>query len=229
MIRIATFNILHGRPWPGRHRFRSRLYRDAIAALDVDILGLQEVDRRVVRTCFVDQAELAADALGAAAPVFAGAQWLGPGGRMGNALCVRGSIADVEIVWHPTALGHEHRNTIVARVTVRSQSLSVGVTHLQNFRDEAHAGLARTIRALAERPEPRVLMGDLNLPTEECHDTLTSAGYTLLDTYGSNGRVVTHDGAPRIDHIAVQGIGGREVAVPKPPISDHAPIVAELG
>lgn len=161
--------------------------------------------------------------------IFAGAQWLGPGGRMGNALCVRGTVTDVETVWHPTALGHEHRNTIVASATVRDTTLSIGVTHLQNYRDEAHAGLATTIAALAERPEPRVLLGDLNLPTDECRTAIEAAGYTLLDTDGPDGRVITHDGAPRIDHIATMGIAGVEVAVPKPPISDHAPIVVELG
>jgi endonuclease/exonuclease/phosphatase family metal-dependent hydrolase len=227
-LRVATWNILHGRPWPGHRPFLPERYGDAVADLDVDVLGLQEVDRHVFRSWFADQAKLAARALNAPTHVFAGAQWLGPGGRMGNALVVRGTIEHTTVVWQPTSPGHERRNAIVASVVARGRRFSIGVTHLQNFRGEARDGLTATIDALAARPLPRVLMGDLNLPTDECRGPLEAAGYTLLDTYHPHGAVATHDHAPRIDHIAIMGVTGVEVEVPKPPISDHEPIVAEL-
>ncbi len=76
-MRIATFNVLHGSP----HRADGRPadptsaqvdgagaqqpLADAVAALDVDVLALQELDRYQARSGDVDQAEVAATAMGA--------------------------------------------------------------------------------------------------------------------------------------------------------------------
>jgi endonuclease/exonuclease/phosphatase family metal-dependent hydrolase len=76
-MRIATFNVLHGSP----HRADGRPMdpasadsdaaspqqplADAVAALDVDVLALQELDRYQARSGDVDQAEVAATAMGA--------------------------------------------------------------------------------------------------------------------------------------------------------------------
>jgi endonuclease/exonuclease/phosphatase family metal-dependent hydrolase len=76
-MRIATFNVLHGSP----HRADGRPVdptsaqvdgagaqqplADAVAALDVDVLALQELDRYQARSGDVDQAEVAATAMGA--------------------------------------------------------------------------------------------------------------------------------------------------------------------
>lgn len=228
-LRVATFNLLHGRRWPRRGMYRKSALEAAIAALNADVLALQEVDRRVIRTCFADQARVSARAGGSTAHVFAGAQWLGPFGSMGNALCVRGQIAEAQILWHPTSFGRERRNAIVARVICASTELTVAGTHLQNNRSEAEAGLRTMLDAVMKRPGPHLILGDLNLSTHRCAPIFTEYGLELLDSFGADGRVITHDGAPRIDHIAVGGLSGTEVPIEKPPISDHAPILAELG
>lgn len=62
-MRIATFNVQHGLGPDGRvdnHRLA-----EAVAALDADVVGLQEVDRRQSRSGGVDQTRLCADAMGA--------------------------------------------------------------------------------------------------------------------------------------------------------------------
>ncbi|WP_441250355.1 endonuclease/exonuclease/phosphatase family protein [Kitasatospora sp. McL0602] len=78
-LRIATFNLLHGQPLapdgtplpltaePGEP------LSEAIAALDADVLALQEVDRHQERSGFTDQAAVAAKAMGAADWRFAAA------------------------------------------------------------------------------------------------------------------------------------------------------------
>ncbi|GAA3033144.1 endonuclease/exonuclease/phosphatase family protein [Kitasatospora albolonga] len=70
-LRIATFNLLHGRPLaadgsplpfpaePGEP------LAEAVAALDADVLALQEVDRHQERSGFTDQTAVAAKAMGA--------------------------------------------------------------------------------------------------------------------------------------------------------------------
>ncbi|MER5351205.1 endonuclease/exonuclease/phosphatase family protein [Kitasatospora sp. NPDC002551] len=78
-LRIATFNLLHGQPLapdgapspfpadPGGPLAK------AVAALDADVLALQEVDRRQARSGGTDQAAVAAAAMGASDWRFAAA------------------------------------------------------------------------------------------------------------------------------------------------------------
>jgi endonuclease/exonuclease/phosphatase family metal-dependent hydrolase len=71
-VRFATFNVLHGRPIkngrpapvPAAEATEEPL-AEAVAALDADVLALQEVDRLQERSGHVDQALVAARALGA--------------------------------------------------------------------------------------------------------------------------------------------------------------------
>ncbi|MEV6978982.1 endonuclease/exonuclease/phosphatase family protein, partial [Kitasatospora sp. NPDC093806] len=78
-LRIATFNLLHGqplapdgapRPFPADP---GGPLAEAVAALDADVLALQEVDRHQARSGGTDQAAVAAKAMGAADWRFAAA------------------------------------------------------------------------------------------------------------------------------------------------------------
>jgi len=71
-VRIATFNVLHGRPrddCPPASRATLGTMEaplaEAVASLDADILALQELDRFQQRSGDVDQARVAAEAMGA--------------------------------------------------------------------------------------------------------------------------------------------------------------------
>jgi endonuclease/exonuclease/phosphatase family metal-dependent hydrolase len=64
-LRIATFNLLHGRSLDHLQVDEADL-RAAATAIDADVLGLQEVDRLQDRSSSVDQTAAIADALGAA-------------------------------------------------------------------------------------------------------------------------------------------------------------------
>lgn len=70
-LRIATFNLLHGQPLaadgsplPYPDQAADPLF-EAIAALDADVLALQEVDRYQQRSGLSDQSAVAAKAMGA--------------------------------------------------------------------------------------------------------------------------------------------------------------------
>lgn len=69
-LRVATFNLLSGRSVHDGRVVPERL-REAVAALDVDVLALQEVDRGQERSGGADQLAAAASAMGAAAAAFA--------------------------------------------------------------------------------------------------------------------------------------------------------------
>jgi endonuclease/exonuclease/phosphatase family metal-dependent hydrolase len=94
-VRLASFNLLSGRS-PAEGIAEPERLASAVAALDADVVALQEVDRHQDRSGAVDQAALAADALGAVDHRFVGlvhgtpgeAGWLAaprpPGGRRGG-------------------------------------------------------------------------------------------------------------------------------------------------
>ncbi|HLL66836.1 MAG TPA: endonuclease/exonuclease/phosphatase family protein [Micromonosporaceae bacterium] len=63
-MRLATFNVMHGRSLADGLVLPQRL-RDSVAALDVEVLGLQEVDRGQPRSGHADLTAIAADALDA--------------------------------------------------------------------------------------------------------------------------------------------------------------------
>ena len=62
-MRLATFNVLHGRSLTDGEVDPARL-RDAVAGLDADVLGLQEVDRAQPRSGGHDLTEQAATGMG---------------------------------------------------------------------------------------------------------------------------------------------------------------------
>ncbi len=81
-LRIATFNLLHGQPlapdgsplpFPDTGGDPGGPLGEAVAALDADVLALQEVDRHQERSGLVDQSAVAAKAMGAADWRFAAA------------------------------------------------------------------------------------------------------------------------------------------------------------
>src|SRR5258705_1714449 len=68
-MRLGTFNLMHGRSLADGLVDAERV-RAAIAGLDADVLGLQEVDRGQRRSGHADLARIAADAMGAAEVLF---------------------------------------------------------------------------------------------------------------------------------------------------------------
>ena len=65
-MRLASFNVLHGRSLADATVSTDRLAA-ACASLDADVLGLQEIDRGQARSGGVDQTAAVADAMGAVA------------------------------------------------------------------------------------------------------------------------------------------------------------------
>jgi endonuclease/exonuclease/phosphatase family metal-dependent hydrolase len=229
-MRLASFNIKNGLSGDGS--CDPQVLVGACRMLRADVLALQEVDRGVPRSNRADQTESVADGCGLTG-LYAPARRL-DGGEYGNALLVRGSLADVEHVRLPVLPGNETRAAVVARADVDGLALSVAATHLQN----RHGGPPPTpkdaaeqldqldvvLGALAGRPRPKVLLGDLNMPPEVVVPVLEAAGYAVAD---SEPTVVV--GAPkfRIDYVAVDGLAVGVGEVLDTAVSDHRAIVAE--
>lgn len=214
-LRLATFNVQHGQT-PGGDVDIALLAR-ACAALSADVLALQEVDRNLRRSHDADTAAEVAAACRMTS-VYGPAIAI-RGGEYGNALLVRGSIEDVEVVAVADA---EPRSAILARVQVAGVALSVCATHL-GLRGAAEAQLPGLVDALHARPGPRVLLGDLNLDAPVV--AALAGGFVRVDSEHTWPAKV-----PRrtIDHVLLDGLVATTAVVVPLPVSDHRALVVEV-
>jgi len=228
MFRAVTFNLHRGAPM-GSDVTDPDGIAAVVAALDADVLALQEIDIDVPRSGHHDLFSVCRDAAPGRAGHFARTVEL-DGGSYGIGLVVRGSIDDVEVV--PLTAEGEARSVILARVVVEPGARSdvpvevtVAATHLQNNRREARTQLIETLALLAERPGPHLLMGDLNVGPftvdgvcmELAWDAVASAPTFPADTPRS-----------QIDWVVTRGLRPSAVVVPDVRVSDHRPVVVEL-
>jgi endonuclease/exonuclease/phosphatase family metal-dependent hydrolase len=252
-MRLATFNILHGRSTRDGQVDLDRLAA-VVRALDPDILALQEVDRDQPRSHNADLTAIAAEAMGAVAYRFAavlsgtpGAAWMAatedeiPGTpAYGIALLSRYPAHS----WHVTQLpripfrfplylpgpgkvivvDEEPRVVLTGFLDTPTGPLAVANTHLSYVPGWGQWQLVGILRDLAPVKHPVVLMGDLNL-----RDPLPA----LLTGYRSLARHPTFPAeAPtrQLDHILLRGrLGNVECSsAPQLPLSDHRALSADL-
>ncbi len=255
-MRLATFNLLHGRSLSDGTVHADRIHA-AIADLDADVLGLQEVDRAQPRSGLLDLTALAADALGAVthrfaaavvgtpghtwAPWHAGADHSHP--QYGIALVSRYPVRQWLITQLPGApirspvlvpgsglllLHDEPRVMLAAVLDTPRGPLTVGTTHLSFVPGWNVRQLRAAVRALRTLPGPRILLGDLNMP----------AGPVRAFTgWRSLARAATFP-SPRprtqLDHVLADPRGGAglgrvvQVRTPRAGVSDHRPLLVHL-
>lgn len=221
-MRVATWNVRHGRPQRG---FASnRRLATSAHHVDVDVLAVQEVERHVVRSWFADQPALIADAIDADASAYAPARSLAITGSDGIAMCVRGAITRHETIELPHAAG-QPRVALLAEVDIAGRDLTVVTTHLQNEEHQAVRQLAWLLTRLQSVDGPCLLMGDLNLRPHDIAEMLSAAGFTHA---GGGPTEPSHAPVQQIDHIVVRDLTVDEVWVGVAEVSDHLPLLAEL-
>ncbi|HZQ26349.1 MAG TPA: endonuclease/exonuclease/phosphatase family protein [Acidimicrobiales bacterium] len=215
-MRIVTFNIQHARRPDGTVDIDA--LGAACAGFGANLLALQEVDVHLERS---GRRDMAADvAVATGMEVAFGPAIAIRGGQYGNALLVRGPLADVAVAPLSLTARAEARSVLLASAL----GCSVAATHLSIDDGEAQIQLAEVVRLLRDRPPPYVLLGDLNLRTDQLSD---------LDLALADGADPTWPaGQPRvrIDHVAVEGLSVERVSVlPAAPVSDHRPLLVEAG
>jgi endonuclease/exonuclease/phosphatase family metal-dependent hydrolase len=171
---VATWNITGGRR-EGTGQLDLAAVLETVRSLGADVLALQEVDRELHRSGRVDQPRAIAEALGpewswSYAPALVGDD-LGPlggpdpgGPGYGNLLLSRLPMEAVEHLRFPPAGGGEQRTALVATVRVGGRPLTVAAAHLSNKQGHNVRQLRELQQVVAQRPGPRLLLGDLNLP-----------------------------------------------------------------
>ena len=252
-MRLATFNLLHGRSLTDGLVVADRL-REAVDLLAVDVVGLQEVDRAQSRSDGRDLTAEVAAAMGTEHWCFVpaligtpGEAWRAANGcdapehpSYGCGLVSRYPVR----AWHTVRLAaapvrspimlpgtrqvmwlqDEPRVAVAAVVESPLGVMTIATTHLSFVPGWNGRQLRRVCAALEQLPGPRVLLGDLNMPPPFPR---------LLSRWRPLARVRTYPAsAPRVqlDHALGHGRlpAVRRVETPALPVSDHCALVVEL-
>jgi endonuclease/exonuclease/phosphatase family metal-dependent hydrolase len=249
-MRMATFNILHGRSVHDGAVHMDRLV-DAVKQLDPDILALQEVDLDQPRSGRADLTAVAAEAMGAVSHRFVaalagtpGATWMAATGReqpgtaaYGIALLSRYLAESWQVVHLPripvrfpmylpgprrVQIVHEEpRAAMIARLDTPLGPLTVANTHLSFVPGWNRVQLRRLIRDLCGFPGPRVLMGDLNM---------TGPVPRRWRSLGDASTFPVDEPSQQLDHVLTDdgALCVEECAAPRLPISDHRALVVDI-
>jgi endonuclease/exonuclease/phosphatase family metal-dependent hydrolase len=252
-MRFATFNILHGRSLDDGEVSVERL-RDVVAALDADVLAMQEVDCDQPRSAGADLTAIAAQAMGAVSHRFVaalsgtpGATWIAATGReqpgtaaYGIALLSRFPARSWQTLRLPRIpmrfpmylpgpgrvmmVREEPRAAVVAQLDTPAGPVTVANTHLSFVPGWNRVQLRRLRRDLAALPGPRVLMGDLNMLPRPALATSGLRSLVATPTFPI-GKPVR-----QLDYVLVDdpALRVREWATPVVPVSDHRPLVVDV-
>jgi endonuclease/exonuclease/phosphatase family metal-dependent hydrolase len=253
-VRIASFNLLHGRSLDDGRVDVDRL-ATAVKSLDADVLGLQEVDRDQPRSLGADLTAVAAEAMGAPEHQFVAALAGTPGGTWmaatgdeqpgsatyGIALLSRYPVISWRVVrlpalrvsvpmWFqgsrkPVWVSDEPRVAVAAVLDGPFGEFTVCNTHLSFIPGLSALQLSRLVRSLAGTREPLVLVGDLNM--EQRQATRVSG----LRPIASAATFPVAQPRRQLDHVLVRcGLNatGPAEAV-RLPLSDHRALVVPCG
>jgi endonuclease/exonuclease/phosphatase family metal-dependent hydrolase len=253
-VRIATFNILHGRS-PADGRVDVDRLAAAVESLDADVLGLQEVDRGQPRSMRADLTAVAATAMGAPEHQFVAALSGTPGGTWmaatgegqpgsagyGVALLSRYPVVSWRVVrlpplrasvpmWsrltgRPFLARDEPRVAVAAVLDGPFGQFTVCNTHLSFIPGWGALQLHRLVRSLAGTREPLALIGDLNMKQRP------AARISGMRPVASAATFPADRPRRQIDHVLVRGglrATGPAEAV-QLPLSDHRALVVPCG
>lgn len=252
-MRLATFNILHGRSLTDGVVDPDRLAA-AVRRLDPDVLALQEVDRDQPRSHLADLTAVAAEAMGAVSSRFAaalvgtpGSAWIAAGeddvpgtSAYGIALLSRYPALSWQVSMLPripfrfplylrqrgkvVVVYEEPRAAVIGHFDTPDGPLVVVNTHLSYVPGWGRRQLRQICRSVGGLPDPVVLMGDLNMAGG---GAVRVTGYRPLASHPT----FPSDGPDRqLDHILARGPVGTVLgsAAPDLGLSDHRALVVEL-
>ena len=252
-MRMATFNILHGRSVHDGAVELDRL-EESVRLLDADVLALQEVDCDQPRSSMADLTALAAQAMGAVTHRFVaaisgtpGATWMAATGReqpgtaaYGIALLSRFPVQSWQVLRLPRIpmtfpmylrepnkvlmVNEEPRAAMVAQLESPLGPLTIANTHLTFVPGWNRVQLRHLVRDLRGFTGPRVLMGDLNMTPPR------SKRWVGMRSLGSALTFPADVPQRQLDHILTDDpmLHVDDCQAPELRISDHRALVVDV-
>ncbi|MDA4109399.1 endonuclease/exonuclease/phosphatase family protein [Mycolicibacterium holsaticum] len=252
-MRMATFNILHGRSVHDGVVEQDRLV-EAVRQLDADILALQEVDLDQPRSGKADLTAVAAEAMGALSHRFVaaisgtpGATWMAATGdeqpgtaAYGIALLSRFPAENWQVLRLPRiptrfpmylpgpnrvkVVDEEPRAAMVGRLDTPLGPLTVANTHLSFVPGWNRVQLRHLVRDLRGFAGPSVLMGDLNMTPAPVRC------WSGLRPLAQGTTFPTEAPTRQLDHILTgdSGLRVERCCAPALPVSDHRALVVDV-
>jgi endonuclease/exonuclease/phosphatase family metal-dependent hydrolase len=254
-MRVATFNILHGRS-PRDGRVDVDRFADAVHNLGADVLALQEVDRNQPRSSHADLTTVAAEAMAATEHRFVaaisgspGAMWVAATGNeqphtaaYGVALLSRYPVRSWQEVRLPALPGRvpwkwpgqrlpvlvrdEPRVAMAAVIETPHGEVTVVNTHLSFITWWGTRQLRVLLGWIGERHRPLIVAGDLNLGPSRV------AGVSRMRALVSEPSFPADSPRVQIDHILGDGsltLTPRRAMAHRLPLSDHRALSVDLG
>lgn len=229
-IRVATYNIKHGRGMDGT----LDLERTAttLESLGADIIALQEVDDQARRSGGIDQASWLADRLDMHAAY--GAFMDFQGGRYGLAILSRRPIQSYETWRLPD--GHEPRVALATRILTNSGKVITAIAvHFDWVKDDGfrYEQARETIRQTEALETPWIVFGDFNdVPGSRTMNAFKQVGRDATKPSDSAATFPANQPTIEIDYI----IAGPPSAwvptsawvIPESSASDHRPVMTDL-
>ena len=229
-IRVATYNIKHGRGMDGT----LDLERTAttLESLGADIIALQEVDDQARRSGGVDQASWLADRLDMHAAY--GAFMDFQGGRYGLAILSRRPIQSHESWRLPE--GNEPRVALATRIeTDAGEVITAVAVHFDWVKDDGfrYAQALETLRQIQTLNTPWIVFGDFNdVPDSRAMNAFQQVGRDATKPSDSAATFPADQPMIEIDYI-ITGPPSAWVptsawVIPESVASDHRPVVTDL-
>lgn len=230
-IRVMTYNIHHGEGTDGKvdlHRIASLIRRERM-----DIVALQEVDRRVART---QGRDLAAELSALTGMEVQFAKNIDhQGGEYGTALLSRFPFVSHSHTHYRMWLSREQRGLQQAVLNVGGKRLVILNTHLDFSRDDRERleHIDEIGKVSAAHGKAMVLvLGDFNdVPTSPSYLKMKAKFIDVWEAGGEGDGFTVPSGEPRkrIDYIFASGpVRINKAWVPRTEASDHLPVGAEI-
>lgn len=231
-LKVVSYNIHSARPFDGGRRL-ARI-GDELAALDADVILLQEVDRGRAWTSGVDMPAVLAKRLGMGS-VFGSNVQRAANNQYGTAILSRFEVVDSGNDHLPKPRGTQQRGLLRVVLDVEGTEVSFYNTHLEPGASGARLAQMRMVmRTVNADTRPKFLGGDLNSSPNT--PTLGATRSGLRDTWaavGSGAGLTAPSGNPRlrIDYLLYNSGGNvtvspTGVSVGASRTSDHRPVIA---
>jgi endonuclease/exonuclease/phosphatase family metal-dependent hydrolase len=220
-LRVMTYNIRHAKGLDGKMRLE-RIVRDILDG-GADVISLQEVDRRNIRSGFADQIAEIGEELGMYW-VFSPSIKVGFM-QYGNAIVSKYPLYN-DRIWELPG-DKENRSVLAARVQLADREVAIVTTHLGVSRADRERQVPMLEDILRGIEGAAIFMGDFNMEAD--HPLMGWAAEGKWRKAQLEGERKTVLGGKEIDHIFYRGFANAAKAWTMPSeASDHLPVLADF-